>query len=77
MDLTAIIILDICNDSKWYLTISMLFIGHKVPGPVNNIVISCLHFIFKGDAYFQLEVVDNKHVAFFSAQVSRPLEFYP
>ena len=54
----------------------MLFIGHKVKGPVNNIVIRCLYFIFKGNTYFQLEVDDNKGVTF-PIQGSRPSEFYP
>lgn len=43
----------------------MLFTGHKVTGPINNIVIDCLYFICKGNAYFQLEVGDNNDVPFF------------
>lgn len=43
----------------------MLFIGHKVIDPINNIVIYSLYFIVKGNAYFQLEVGDNENLTFF------------
>lgn len=51
----------------------MLFTGHKVIGPINNIVIYCLYFIFKGSAYFQLDVGDNKDVTFFPSKFPDPL----